>query len=359
MDLEQRVQRTIESRTEFLAPWSADPVAVHRAARLRTRRRLAGAGAGVVAVASLAVVAALAGPSPSDSDSIPPVVQPDELVPPDGLVPPPGRVVEVSTSGAAPSAAQVRGSMDSDDPGYAGDAEVSVTAYTVGEYGWEFSCVGAPDTFWVLTIEPNATYYESGRCDLPKGGQAFMGDQVVRPQGDADVDAGTKTLRLFLTDENPRRFQRCFEYSPPEGCDEVEPPHAVGTAAKFGVTLLDQPPAPAGVTLVGVDVSEVASWDGRVWRLAAAVEAAPGAEGLSHRLEPSTRDRIVQVLPDYESRETKTPLLEVDGEPIEAQGEAIFSGRGGSVVLPAGGGHDLVLTSEAAQGLGLVVFEAD
>ena len=83
-------------------------------------------------------------------------------------------------------------------------------------------------------------------------------------------------------------------------------------------------------------------------------EAAPGAQGLTHRLEPSAQERIVQVLPTSDS----VPRLEVDGIAVD-QDEGIFSGRAASVVVPAGKGHDLLLTSRGATaGLGLVVFEA-
>lgn len=69
-----------------------------------------------------------------------------------------------------PSVPTLLGRRTSDDPEYAGDGEVSVTAPVHGYmqadgFGWERYCSHAPGTWWVFTVEPQRSFLDVGRCD--------------------------------------------------------------------------------------------------------------------------------------------------------------------------------------------------
>ena len=107
-------------------------------------------------------------------------------------------------------------------------------------FGWERYCSGAPDTWWVFTVQPSISFLDVGRCDgSGQGSSAPRPDAIDGPMVGIPRDAPGPTtdveLRMFLTDQDPGAYYDCVATSPPEGCADVEPAHARGTGARFGV----------------------------------------------------------------------------------------------------------------------------
>lgn len=368
MTLEERVTSAIRSHTDLLDPYAPDLTTIRSGARTQSRRRIA-LGAGVALLAA----AALLGPGlvgdgadrslpPADEQPFPRVTMttiPDQRD--EQLVVEPG-----ITSTMVPGEERV-GSVSTEDPGYDGGGVLVLPLPERGEVRWSASCSGAPDSWYVLVIEPNAINYRSGRCDGTS--ETSLGFEPVSRPG--------PTLRMFVTDENPREFRRCFFYSPPEGCADLEQV-AAGSPASMELTAHVWNPGPTGFTLFGRDfplrrASASSYVDGPdIYSLVVAAAAATGGRELSFTLEPSEYERIVQAFgpPTPEAFEcadmgacAPTVELLVDGEAVEDQFEGPFSGRGGWGRLAPGAPHEITFRvtegDPALVDLGVVVYEID
>ncbi|MGZ5405834.1 MAG: hypothetical protein ACXWDL_14365, partial [Nocardioides sp.] len=112
---------------------------------------------------------------------------------------------------------QLLDSTSSGDPAYDGGGSIELSVGDTGlrQLRAQASCADAPDAWYVMLVEPSATYIDTGRCDRA----------VIKVGGtDYHEEFSGTTLRMFVTDQNPRAFRQCFEFSPPEGCDHLEHP---------------------------------------------------------------------------------------------------------------------------------------
>jgi hypothetical protein len=217
----------------------------------------------------------------------------------------------------------------------------------------------------VVVVEPGATYFNSAPCD---GRGLELGDSTV----DSD-----KTLRAFVTEEDPRPFRRCFDYSPPEGCDDVEPERAsVDLDARLSLRLSRQVRGPVAVHMLGENVYARAEWQGTTYSLSTVAAGATGASELSFRVASSDTPRIAWAVigarPGLsrcyaENRDSGSCLptvqVSVDDEPPEDADTWPYGiQRGWGRLVP---GQDHVVTLRVVEGdpryldLGVWVYQED
>ena len=279
---------------------------LRRTHRRRSAARVAAVGAGVAAtiLAGAALVGdrdggepAPAGP-PSSTASPSPVPE-DQVAEIPATRSQPVLVEPGITSDVTP-AEKLLDSTSSDDPAYDGDGSIELAVGDTGlrQLRVEGSCADAPDAWYVMLIEPNATFIDTGRCDravIKVGGNDYH-----------EEHSGT-TLRMFVTDQNPRAFRQCFEYSPPEGCDDLERPLR-GTGATTRLATYEWHQGPTALRMFDQPFPARANaWD-QTWSLTHAAAAATGDDTLSFRLDASSNERIAQVV--YLIREDACSQLE-------------------------------------------------
>ena len=329
---------------------------VHHKVVAERRRRV-----GAVAIAGL-VCAGLATTmlTARENAATPPVDRPQN-VPTIG----PDRPEQVVTPNIEPGdieREQLVGAQTNTDPDYAGDAEVAVALDVRTEgYTWDTFCSGAPGTWYVLTVSPAAVFSDVGRCDDAPVGEfppPPSGETVAMDFSNARSSAPEeRVVRMFLTNQDPREYRRCFNYSPPDGCDDVEPPHATATDASFGVAVYENAP-PVVMTMLGYDIFALADVDGTEFLLSQGVTAASQSSVLTFPLAPSPHERILQALVGVEG----TVELRVDGQAGRNQRYGLLNSRTPSARIAPGRAHDI--TIELVEGdpdhvdLGFVVFEA-
>ena len=265
-------------------------------------------------------------------------------------------------------------SASTDDPAYdgGGSIELSVGDTGVRQLRAEGSCADAPDAWYVMLIEPNATYIDTGRCDRA----------VVRVGGaDYNEEYSGSTLRMFVTDQNPRAFRECFEYSPPEGCDDLENPLR-GTGATMRLATYEWHQGPTAVRMFGQSFPARANAFDQTWSLTRAAAAATGARALSFSVDASSHEGIAQVVyivrddacrqidQCFEGRafvedpSLPTVELSIDGEVVDdPPPEGPFFSRATFDELGAGQAHDisvrLVGGDAAAVDVGVIIYEAN
>jgi hypothetical protein len=258
---------------------------------------------------------------------------------------------------------ELLGSASTTEDRYAGatDLTVKVPVYTE-EFRWEVYCAGAPDLHYILTIDPGAIYFETGRCGgaapqtfppAPRDwGRAmqYSGNRRANPQ---ELD-----VRMFVTDSSPREYKQCYNYSPPGGCDGAEPLQASRPGLSFGVAMYESDP-PALVRLLGYDIFGQTTVLGTDYGLDRAV-AAPTGSPLTYQLAASSTERIVQTMPGPGAGDELE--LRVDGQLPDEFAGPLIGGRGPGIVLEPGGPYEIRLGPAAGvagdYNLGLVVFEA-
>lgn len=268
-------------------------------------------------------------------------------------------------------------SSSTSDPAYNGDGSIELTVGNTGlrQLRVEGSCADAPEAWYVMTVEPNATYIDTGRCD----------GAVVKVGGnDYHEEYSGKTLGIFVTDQNPRAFRRCFEYSPPEGCDDLERPLR-GTGATMRLATYEWHQGPTAVRMFGQPFPARDNFLDRTWSLTRAAAAETGARTLSFDVDASPHERIAQVV--YVVRDEAcsridlcfdgraldahpslpTAELSIDGELAdEPPHEGPFFTRATDATwgeLPIGPAHDiavhLVGGDPTTVDVGVLVYEAD
>jgi hypothetical protein len=392
MSLEQRLAEAITQAVDRTPAPTFELAAIRRGARRRSAMR---------AVALTAVVATAAGLAATqlkgDDRSVPPVDRPSSTPSTSPTAPtsasaspteiPAVRdeqvVVTWDRPPSRPSVPTLLGRSTSDDADYAGDGEVSVRgpvhAYMQEDgFGWERYCSGAPGTWWVFTVEPQLSFLDVGRCDgsgqptSAPPSDSLDGPMVGEP-GDLPGRTTEVEVRMFLTDQDPTEYYDCMAYSPPQGCADVEPPHAVGTGARFGLAMYGREPAVPATTIFGSEVYPAARVLDTTYSFTTAVAAATGSRLLTYRLPGSTHRRIVQAMAGQEEpcRHTDghrspdclpVPELRIDGQPVDNSHDFLFTTLAARAQLPPGGAHEITLEIPAADtdvlDLGFVVFEA-
>lgn len=374
---------SLETRAEAAAARlrAATPVDVEsgltwlrRTHRRRRTTRAAAAGVAVAAtvLASAALVGVLdaaepvpAGPPPSTSLS---PASPSDV--PNGSGPvvipqdrPQPVVVEPRTTSTITPGETLLTASSTGDPAYDGDGsiELSVGDGRRRQLRVEAFCADAPEAWYVMTIEPNATYIDTGRCD----------EADIRVGGfDYNSEYTGKTLRIFVTGEDPRAFRQCFEYSPPEGCDDLERPLR-GSGATMRLTTYEWQGGPTAVRMFGQPFPARANTSGRTWSLTHAAAAATGGTSLSFDVDSSSHRRIAQVVfldrDRYcDERDGCTPTVEllIDGQVEDDPSEyGPFSYRGSWEELAAGRDHDIAVRlvggDPTAFDVGVLIYEAD
>lgn len=344
MRLEERIASALRSRTELDEVWAPDLGSIRRTARRQARREAVVVAAGLVSV--VAALMTVVGVQGGQRDrSVPAVDEPDGEV----LTIPRRRddLVVVSptvrlTMSPGPRLAE---SLGSDDETYDDSGKLEARLEAGSAYSWEAWCDGAPQVFFVVLVEPEADFISTDRCE----------DATVSAQAEEAAGGTGATLRVFVTDEDPQAFRRCYEFSPPQGCDEVEPAPAAGSAARFGLTLHRVERSPAGVSMHGVDLPARAAWAGKLYSLATVAAGATGAQGLTYRVEAAEQQRIAQATLGYTPafdrcvatrrfEQCQTVVeLRVDGRPVADQAEGPFDGRAGWGRLTPGEAHEITL----------------
>jgi hypothetical protein len=392
MSLEQRLTETITQAVRRAPAPTFDLADIRRGARRRTAVRAVAVTAAVVVVVGLAGTR-LAG----DDDTLPPVDHPSSTPTPSPSPSPsastaPNVIPDVRDEQVVvtwdqpplpPSVSTLLGRATSGDADYSGDGEVSVTA-SVHAYmredgfGWERYCSGAPSTWWVFTVEPQISFLDVGRCDgsgQPSSAPApdTLDGPMVGEPGDLSGRTTDVEVRMFLTDQDPTAYYDCVAHSPPEGCADTEPPHAVGTGARFGVALYGRQPAVPATTIFGSEVYPSARMLDTTYSFTSAVAAATGSRLLTYRLPASTHGRILQAMAGQEEpcRHTggqrspdclPVPKLRIDGQLVGNPNDFLFTTLGPRAQLAPGGAHEVTLEIPASDtdvlDLGFVVFEA-
>jgi hypothetical protein len=382
MRLEDRITAAIRAQVDDAPLWPPDLDAIRRAARGQVRRRAAVVVSGLAAAAVVvATVLGLGGGLPDRSST--PVDRPgvdrrDDDRRSSGVVRtddagvvmiPRVREETVVVSPEVTSEAFVGRrlveSLSSEDPTYDGSGELSVGLDPDRELMFSATCDGAPQAYLVAVIEPRATYFNSERCD---------GEGMMLP---LEVDSAA-TMRLFVIERSPREFRRCFTYSPPGGCDAVEPPHVADeVGARFGLRLVENRRGPVAARMLDDEVYARVPWGGSIYSLDAVAAGATGASLLSFRVPASDQDRIawatIGAKPALQrcyaragESESCLPTVEVsvDGQrPIAVPDLWPFGPRRGWGSLVAGEGH--VITMRVVDGnprhidLGAWIYEKD
>ncbi len=248
------------------------------------------------------------------------------------------------------------------DPAYDGDGSIELS---VGDTGRrllrvEAFCADAPESWYVMTIEPNAKYIETGRCDeatIKVGGfdysSLYTGD----------------TLRIFVT-EDPRAFRQCFEFSPQEGCDDLARPLR-GAGATMRLATYEWHGGPTAVRMFGQPFPARANASSTTWSLTHAAAAATGGTSLSFDVDSSSHRRIAQVVfldrdRSCDLRDGCTPTVElvIDGQVEDDPSEyGPFYYRGSWEELAAGRDHEIAVRlvggDPTAFDVGVLVYEAD
>ena len=244
---------------------------------------------------------------------------------------------------------------------YAGATDLSVNVPVVNEdFRWEVYCAGAPDLHYIFTIDPDASYFETGRCGgaAPAKFPPAPRDEAfgVQYSDNRKEDLENLEARIFVTDRSPREYKQCYTYSPPGGCADVEPQQASREDLSFGVAMYESDP-PVLVRMLGFDISGLTTLYKPDYMLDRAV-AAPTGSTLTYELAASSKERLVQAVPGPGAGDELE--LRVDGQRMDV--DPLFPGRGPGVVLEPGGAHEITVVPGADVSedfnLGLVVFEA-
>ena len=220
MKLEERVSSALRSQTELLDPWTPDLESIRRTARRQTQQRVVAAVSGLAA-AAVAVTMVTLGAGAGDR-SASPVDQPDRggviRVDDRGVITIPrvrdDQVVVTPTvrSTASPGPRLVE-SLSSDDPSYDGSGLLSIPLTGGKEYSFDATCDRAPEAFLVVTLEPNAAYFDSERCN---GQSISLADLGREPQD--------QVLRVFVTEDDPRSTAGASTSPRPQGVTTSSPP---------------------------------------------------------------------------------------------------------------------------------------
>lgn len=394
MSVEQRLTEAITQATERTSAPTFDLADIRRDAR---RRRTA-VGAVVLTTVLAAVAGVTATQLTGDDRSAPPVDRPSSTPSPAptaaestgaeaSTVIPDVRdeqiVVTWDRPPSAPSVSTLVARRTSDDADYSGSGEVSISAPVYGymqseDFAWERYCYGAASTWWVMSIQPGASWLDFGRCDgsgqpTSAPGPGTEDGPLVGEPRDLPGRARTVTTRMFLTNSDPSAYYDCVAYSPPGGCADLEPPHATGTGAAFGVTVYGREPLAPATTIFGSEIYPAAKVAGTIYSFTTAVAGATGSRLLTYELPASTHERIVLALAGQEEpcRHTDSqktgdclpvPQLRVDGKPIDNQRDFLSTTNAAQTLLTAGGPYEITLEIPARDtdevDLGFVVFEA-
>lgn len=179
------------------------------------------------------------------------------------------------------------------------------------------------------------------------------------------------TTRIFVTERNPRAFRTCFEYSPPEGCEELE--HAAsGSSATMSLTTYEWRQGPDAVDMFGLSFPSRASAFDQAWSLTQAAAAPTGDRLLSFTLAASPRERIANVV-TVNTRQVVCPgdedcfpavELSVDGDLVGIQAmPGPFFSRATWTELAPGEPHDVTVRLVGGDptifDLGVLIYEAD
>lgn len=369
MSLDERIAEAVRTHTNAVTPPPTDVPGLLRRGRRRRRARGAGLICSVVAVGAIAAVVVI---PDQDTRMDPPAVDGPvgdgiQVVTRDGVAVVPNLRYEqvVVTPDIGPSDLKQEGvvgwaSTTEDEYADATDLTVAAPVFTE-DIRWDIYCTGAPDLHYIFTIDPNASYFETGRCGgaAPETFPPAPRDGGVGVQYSANRRANPETLqaRMFVTDHRSLEYQKCYEYSPPEGCDDLEPPQATGADLDFGVAIYESAP-PVVVRMLGYDIFAQTTAFNTDYMLDRAVAAPTAASTLTYELTASDKERLVQVLmaPDIDELQ-----LLVDGERVKGT-RGLAGSRGPGVVLPPGRSHQITVAPSAGMSgsvdLGLVVFEA-
>ncbi len=382
MSLETRASAAAE-RLRVVTPVDTE-VGLARLRRTHRRRgaiRVAAAGLGVAA--TILAGAALVGDR--DSGDQAPVGPPSSTASPSQAAENP-QVVEIPATRSQPvvvepkiisdvtPGASLLDSTSSSDPAYDGDGSIELSVGDTGlrQLRVEGSCADAPDAWYVMLIEPNAKFIDTGRCD----------GTVVKVGGnDYHEEFSGTTLRMFVTDENPRAFRQCFENSPPEGCADLEQPLR-GTGATMRLATYEWHQGPTALRMFDQPFpARAIAWD-QTWSLTHAAAAATGAGTLSFSVDASSNERIAQVVylvtEDACSQSDRcfdgymlsepswlpTVELSIDGQVVgDPPHEGPFFTRATWDELATGQAHDIVVRlvggDATAVDVGVLIYEAD
>jgi hypothetical protein len=283
MDLESRVAEAIRAHADDLHPRTPELASIRVAAERQARSRTA---AGLVAaVAALAIGWAALVADPGEKRSLPPV---DTPVDSPGISIPASRpqavVVDPEVTTSFVPAEALVASVSTADVDYEGDgSSVALAVEATDPIRWEASCAGAPDAWFVVTMEP-ANIIHADSCDA-----AEMGSVA------GYTPRAGETIRGFVTGQDPTAYRDCFVSSGSEGCRALERPLSGGSAAMSIATYAWQE-GPVAVTMFGFPVPARDNALSRTWTLTRAAAAATGARNLSFNLDASHRERIVQVI---------------------------------------------------------------
>ncbi len=358
MNLDERVGAAIRVHADELQPRVPDLATIRAGARRQARRR---AAIGVAALTTAVVVAwTTVVDDLVEKRSLPPVDVPDGRI----VLIPDARsqqvVVEPEITSVVEPGEFLDRTVSTDDPEYDGGGSLELVFSDAAHNRMEATCQGAPDAWYVLLIDPGATYIDTGPCD----------GSIPQTPGRSPEISG-KAARIFVTEKNPREFRKCFNYSPPEGCAELE--HlAAGSQARMTLSTYEWREGPDAVTMFGRSFPSRASAFNQAWSLTHAAAAPTGGRQVSFTLAASPRERIANIVtvqgdpqpcpgatdchPDIE--------LTVDGElvPIRPDDGPFFS-RANWALLGPDAPHDVTVRLVGGEPtileLGIVVYAAD
>jgi hypothetical protein len=369
MSLEERIADAVRTHTDIVTPPPTNVPGLLRRARRHRRTRAAGVICSAFAVGAVAVAVSIQN---QDKRTDPPAVDRPhgdrtQVITRGGVTVVPDLRDEqvVVTPDIDPSdlaKEELLGWASTSEDEDAGATDLTVKARTFTEdIRWEVYCAGAPDLHYIFTIDPNATYFETGSCGgtTPATFPSEPRNLGMAMQYSDNSSAAPENLeaRIFVTDSSHREYKQCYEYSPPGGCDDVEPQQASRPALSFGVAIYESAP-PAAVRLLGFDIFGLTTVSGTDYMLDRAV-AAPTASTLTYELAASSKERIVQTLPGPGADDELE--LRVDGQHMNTA-RPLIGGRGPAIVLEPGGAHEITVVPSAPYSeefnLGLVVFEA-
>lgn len=371
MELEERVASAIRAQTGLVELRVPDLASIRDAAKRQRRRRAAFTAGGVVVATALALTAGLA--EVSQDRTVPPVDRSEREDNAGVITVPDVRaeqvVLESSVRSSVTPGERLVASASTADREYDDSGKITLPLNMDEPARFEASCNGEPRLWFVALVEPGAKYISSDRCDAA---QRFV------YLDDPDYLSPLTVLRMFVTDEDPREFRRCFNYSPPGGCEDTEPRPRGGSSAEMTVAVYIEERGPLAVSMFGEEVHARATAFGSPYSLTGVAAAATGGRQLSFQAEQSPSERIAQATlrptehwgrcmekaePQEQQRCMPTVELLIDRRPVEDQIEGPFGGTAGWGPLPPGSEH--LITFRITHGdprnvdLGVLIYEED
>ena len=371
MELEERVASAIRAQTGLVDLHVPDLASIRIAAKRQRRRRAAMATGGVVVATALALMAGMT--QVGQDRSVPPVDRPERENSTGVITVPDVRaeqvVLEVSARSSFTPGERLVASASSEDPEYDDSGQFTFPLSPDEPARWEATCDGEPRLWFVALVEPGAKFISSERCD--------GAHRLVSLDNPDDLSPST-VLRMFVTDQDPRESVRCVNYSPPGGCEDIEPRPRASSGARMTSAIYVQDRGPVAVSMFGEEIFARATAFDSAYSLTEVAAAATGGRQLSLQADPSASQRIAQaaVMPTEhwgtciekaEPQEQQgcmpTVQLLIDRQPVEDQIEGPFSGSAGWGPLPAGSEH--LITFRVTRGdprnvdLGVRIYEED